>query len=121
MVIKSWLGSQRWHLPGGGIKEGEDPAEAVTRETKEEVGVYLQPKELHLVAEGLWSSGGHNHLYHIFGVEVATKPKITLRRREILEAQWLWPAELTEANMPAEMRRAISDWAKANGGAGLLQ
>ena len=34
LLLKGWLSTGRWGLPGGGIRRGEDPVEAVLRETK---------------------------------------------------------------------------------------
>lgn len=36
----------RWTLPGGGIHFGEDPADAMVREVREETGLHVRPKNL---------------------------------------------------------------------------
>ena len=36
----------RWTLPGGGIDFGEDPADAMVREVREETGLHVRPKSL---------------------------------------------------------------------------
>ena len=38
-----------WGLPGGRLEEGERPRGAAVREFKEEVGVTVDPKQLHLI------------------------------------------------------------------------
>jgi 8-oxo-dGTP pyrophosphatase MutT (NUDIX family) len=38
-----------WHIPGGGVEDGEDYIPAVIREAKEEVGVLLRPDQIALV------------------------------------------------------------------------
>lgn len=46
LLVKNWLGYQRWTLPGGGMKRNETPAEAAVRELKEETGLLLDPHDL---------------------------------------------------------------------------
>jgi len=36
----------KWTLPGGGLEFGEDPADAVVREVREETGLEIEPTKL---------------------------------------------------------------------------
>jgi 8-oxo-dGTP pyrophosphatase MutT (NUDIX family) len=42
LLVRNWLGHQRWTLPGGGIRRSETPHEAAIREVEEETGIVLQ-------------------------------------------------------------------------------
>jgi len=46
LMVKNWLGSQRWTLPGGGMKRGETPAAAAARELLEETGLTVNHDQL---------------------------------------------------------------------------
>jgi mutator protein MutT len=42
LLVRNWLGHQRWTLPGGGIRRPETPRQAAIREVEEETGITLQ-------------------------------------------------------------------------------
>ncbi len=46
LLVKSWFGSQKWELPGGGVNRGEAPSRAAVREVQEETGLVLDRKKL---------------------------------------------------------------------------
>jgi ADP-ribose pyrophosphatase YjhB (NUDIX family) len=39
-----------WHLPGGGVEQGEHALEAAIKEAREEAGLIIQPQDLRLVS-----------------------------------------------------------------------
>lgn len=41
LFIKNAYGKKMWSFPGGGVKRGEDPADAAKREVQEEVNINL--------------------------------------------------------------------------------
>jgi 8-oxo-dGTP pyrophosphatase MutT (NUDIX family) len=45
LLVRSWLGHQRWSLPGGGIRRPESPRQAAIREVAEETGISLKAVE----------------------------------------------------------------------------
>lgn len=50
LLQKSYVGSQRWGFPGGGVEKGEDPRDAAARELYEETGVRVAPEKFKLVS-----------------------------------------------------------------------
>jgi 8-oxo-dGTP pyrophosphatase MutT (NUDIX family) len=90
LVMKAWLGSGRWILPGGGLHRGEDPAAGATRELYEETGIKAVPKNLrplfHKKAE-------HYHTLKFavsaFALEISAKPKLNQQQLEVAELVWL--------------------------------
>src|SRR5690606_28015540 len=82
-----------WSLPGGLLGRGEEPAEAVTREVAEEVGLTIEPGDIFAV-------GVHAETQQIdviFRVRVAERPELSLAT-EARKAQWWRLDELDEAD-----------------------
>jgi len=89
-----------WSLPGGLLGRGEEPAEAVTREVAEEVGLTIEPGDIFAV-------GVHAETQQIdviFRVRVAERPELSLAT-EARKAQWWRLDELDEADR--ETRRIL--------------
>lgn len=90
LLVRGWLGEQKWSLPGGGIKRGEAPELTAVRETAEETGVVLFRSEL--VDHGIVESGPGETLkanYHVFSAHGGGKAKVPRAARlEILETGW---------------------------------
>jgi 8-oxo-dGTP pyrophosphatase MutT (NUDIX family) len=66
MLVKNTY-DKRWLLPGGGIKRGESPEEAVKRELREETGIEITG--LHIVGEYLSTREYKKDTIYLFYVE----------------------------------------------------
>lgn len=107
LVVKNWLGAGSWALPGGGIEANETPAEAAIREVQEELGLTIEPSALRQLGEHISKEkGGLKSKYHLFGVELAERPTLTIKTDEIVGYKW---ASLTD---PAVAQKGVSDTVK---------
>lgn len=82
LLVRSWIGSGKWELPGGGLHRRESYRIGVSRELFEEVGIVVKPEKL-LIDD----SSKKSSLLH--GVYLAEKPKINLRVLEIRDYKWI--------------------------------
>lgn len=91
-------------LPGGGMAKGEDPRITAARELEEEVGLVLDPAELRYV----FTIGGCHGEMHLYEARLATAPKLSVDRREIVEAAFVLPGSVNEpmASIRAYLARA---------------
>lgn len=108
LLVRSWLGHQRWTLPGGGIKGGETPAEAGAREVHEETGLRI-PSD-HLQELGLFpSEGKYSYTVACYVIEVAKRePRIARRHRlEMLDIAW-FPLKALPKDCSPTVEKALS-------------
>lgn len=49
LLTKDWFGSNRWRLPGGGVKRGETPEETAIRELGEEFALKASEMDAKLI------------------------------------------------------------------------
>lgn len=106
VVVRPWMSNGKWSLPGGGVHGGEDPLLAAVRETKEETGLALAKSKLQHIRTYTPSESPLTCGYHLFTTSLPSK--VTLRPgREIIEARWVSPGELTSANASGDVLQAL--------------
>lgn len=107
LLIKNWFGDGKWGLPGGGIKKGESPPEAATRELEEELRIRLQPSDLHLITSGRWKTDNLGFRYFIYISTIAVE-QFEIDRKELVLAKWVNAKDLTPTNTSEEIQHAIN-------------
>lgn len=106
LLVRGWLGRQKWQLPGGGLKKGEPAPTALAREIREETGIIVEAARLELATEGRWETDKLGHHYSIFTAKLGSKPTVKLLRPELISYAWLKPPELSAANCAPEILAA---------------
>lgn len=91
LLVRHSYGPQAWSMPGGGLGRDEDPAEAVRREMREELGCELE--RLELLRSFDETISGTRHTGYIFGARPISQPQVD--GREVVEARWF-----TEEDLP---------------------
>jgi len=112
LLVRHSYGSGAWAVPGGGCKQGEDPADAVRREIHEEVSCTITRLQcIGIIEEQL---SGSPHRAHVFTGLVDDVPRPD--GREIVEARF-FPAHSLPEPLSVLTRRRLDFW-RANMRAG---
>lgn len=81
LLVRSWVGTQLWELPGGAIQRNEQPLDAALRETFEETSLRLLPQSC--ISLGYYRG---THLFSaVVSATIASNMNISW---EITEYQW---------------------------------
>lgn len=111
LLIRSWLGHQRWTLPGGGIRRSETPAEAAAREVHEETGLRLAADHLQELGTFVNTDSSAPFTVLCYVIEVAKRePHIAHRRRlEMLDIAW-FPVNSLPSDCSGTVHSALDLW-----------
>jgi mutator protein MutT len=93
LLIRTSYGDRRWNFPGGGIKQGEAPADAAKREVGEEVGIKLS--HVQLLGDFYWTKEYKRNTAYVFYARVESG-YCKIDGREISEAAWFPKNNLPE-------------------------
>lgn len=114
LVVRSYLGSGEWGLPGGGLHRGEDPRYGATREVYEETGIPLDVHDLQPLGVHTVRRHGHHYTAHFFAVEGVRRP-LRLHPVEIAAAEWLPLADAAQLPARCDVALALRLWADLPG------
>lgn len=107
LVVKPWLGTGKWTLPGGGMHKSESAESAARREVREEVGIELSATKLKLVDEIRFHQSGLSFDFPLFHVQLTAKPAIRPQKGEIVAAAWVKIEELRTMPINQDVAHAL--------------
>lgn len=112
LLVKSWLGSGKWSLPGGGLHRGEAPLTGAAREVREETGLHLTPQHLTFLYEARGSNDGQSFRYQCFAAHLPKPVPLQKRLFEITDAVWIPLAKVLKQPLTKDTRQAVLAWKK---------
>lgn len=81
---------RHWYaLPAGGVRRGETPAQAALRELREEVGIGVEPVDLHFAREIPTTFEFKRDRCSFFEVELDARPDVRVDGREVVWAGFM--------------------------------
>jgi 8-oxo-dGTP pyrophosphatase MutT (NUDIX family) len=110
LLVKNWLSSGKWALPGGGVAHNESPLACARRELIEELGLNSKPQELKLILKGWFKESGLKFYQVCFGFDINSKPRLKIRKWELVDARWFSKNELSKVRLSGEAIQALETW-----------
>jgi 8-oxo-dGTP pyrophosphatase MutT (NUDIX family) len=111
LLIKGWLGTNAWALPGGGRKGNETAVEAAEREVREETGIDIEACEKQILfTDRRVNECGFSFNCDCLLVVLADTPVLKLQRAEIFDAVWKKPEEMTELALSPVANQCLAAW-----------
>ena len=108
LVVRGWLSSGWWGLPGGGLHRGEDPAEGAVRELQEETGIEVNATQLQKISSGsVKTEHGLKYVMHAYALPLESKPKLAKQKFELTHLEWMDKDELLKDPRTARDVRSL--------------
>lgn len=111
LVVRGWLNSGKWGLPGGGLHQNENPFDGLLREVKEEIGVSLTQQQTKHAFDAFCSDRGLKFHYFAFVAEISEKPKIHRQSLEIAATIWQ-PLKKPKVLLTPDTQALLDWWLK---------
>jgi len=95
LLVKPWIGSGQWDLPGGGLHISESEVDGAIREILEETGIELGADNLKPLGN-IRGKGILPYSLHCYSCKLSNNPKIKKQFIEIIDIRWVGISELGE-------------------------
>lgn len=89
LLLRDWLSTGDWSLPGGGLHKGENSLQGLIREVFEETGIELFEKDVLFLFNNRHSERGISFTYDCFVAHLDAKPIVKLQKFEIADYKWV--------------------------------
>ena len=107
LVMRPVVGTGGWDLPGGGLHKNELPKQGALRELYEETGIRVRDESLLYCQKRTMKTAGIAFEAHVFAVELAEKPELSLQRHEVAEVRWVTLEELRRLDLPTGVESVV--------------
>jgi ADP-ribose pyrophosphatase YjhB (NUDIX family) len=116
LILKNWLGSGQYTLPGGGLRNNEDPLEGISRELAEETGIIADKSQFKLIKpEYTVKERGHRYQCFGYSLEVNADQILSRQKFEISELKWAsFKDVLVKYQLSSTARDLIAAWLTDN-------
>ena len=89
LLLKSWYGSNKWTLPGGGVNFREKPIDGAVRELYEETGISVKPSQLKYLDQGSIIDGySLRYRYVLYELSLGKTSDLNIPNHEISDYFW---------------------------------
>jgi len=114
LIVKAWLGTNDWSLPGGGNHGDESPLQTVEREVQEETGIDIKMCEKReLFTDRHVQEYGFSYSYTCFAMNLSHISNLVLQKGEIVEAKWINPADVPKnIRLSRVTKDALTAWSE---------
>ena len=117
LLLEKRRDSDTWGLVGGGVKDSEEPLDAIAREIKEELGIRIPKNQFRKLA--VYGEPGRIAAYCdgsvwrmvvvVFALELEKEPEITISA-ESRDMRFFSKAELKEIEVVITHSDIVEDW-----------
>ena len=82
-----------WAIVAGKVDEGEEFADAIVREVKEEIGIDIERADLNFHESYFVRYDDYDFTYHVFHLPVSSKPELVISEAEHKDHAWKTPQD----------------------------
>lgn len=111
LLVKPWLGTGRWDLPGGGLKLNESAEDGAVREVFEETGIELKPGSLKSLGR-VKKSGLFPARIHCFSVKLDHSPAVKKQFVELIDIDWVKVDDRSKYAINSYSQACLDLWQK---------
>ncbi|MEK7083085.1 MAG: NUDIX hydrolase [Patescibacteria group bacterium] len=101
------LEGNKWGVPAGKIDAGESEWEAMIREIQEETGLGVIPMQIEYLKKVFVRYPAYDFVYHMFRIELKSKPEILINPKEHQLFRWVIPREALAMNLVTDLDECI--------------